>query len=759
MEGESMKCLVFLCLLPLSIFGTTYPVTNNNDSGTGSLRQAILDSNADTAQPNTINFNISGSTTIALTSGPLPNITQSVKIDGTTQTGYSTSPEPIGTPVVVLDGSALTPADFLSGFFIQNTSDCVIKGLVIQNFVGLNDSSSQYNAGVCITSNGAAQANNNQVLNCYIGTDPTGTMSAGNGNGGVNIVGATPSMDESGNCMNNIISNNLISGNTEGNGITLFQNIFSTVIQSNFIGTDITGTAVLPNAAGVVAFGTLEGNTEQVSDTLIGGSNPGEGNLISGNGTEIFLASNVFDTTIQGNLLGTTAAGNTLLYNGSNGIFLQGQEGVSSETITGTIIGGSAAGEGNVIAGYTAGAIVLQDNVSGSIISGNFIGADATGTVSMPNSFGIQILGDPGFPCTQNTIGGETDGAGNLIKFNTTFGVIVDGGSGMSDASLNPILGNSIYDNGSDGISLSENGNDSQEPPTIDSANACMGSNAITISATAPAVPASSNFRLEFFLNEANNNPITEGQELIGAMPSVASGDTATQVFTPAFSVSPGQWVSATATNLNGTSGSPGDTSEFTLNTTIGSFASPTITSFTANPTTIHAGESVNFEVDFTPGASSGPFNVMWSDGFMQTDVTSPFSRTASPIVSTIYSVTLDDGFSCTATSTTITITVTGAGILPPSSVHAKVIRNRYFTQSDLVNLITWTPPLSGETPVKYKLFRDAALTDHIATVSAKSALQYHDHNRKKGVTYSYFIVSVDQDGNESIPASVTIKS
>jgi hypothetical protein len=76
----------------------TFVVTNTNDSGPGSLRQAILDANATTGA-DTIVFNISGSgvQTISL-SVALPNIIAPVTIDGTTQPDFS------GTPVIGLNG-------------------------------------------------------------------------------------------------------------------------------------------------------------------------------------------------------------------------------------------------------------------------------------------------------------------------------------------------------------------------------------------------------------------------------------------------------------------------------------------------------------------------------------------------------------------------------------------------------------------------------------------------------------------------------
>src|SRR6516165_1149231 len=66
---------------------STFTVTNIDDSGTGSLRQAIIGSDA-AKGPNAINFNIPGGGlhTINLLSA-LPTITQPVTIDGTTEPG------------------------------------------------------------------------------------------------------------------------------------------------------------------------------------------------------------------------------------------------------------------------------------------------------------------------------------------------------------------------------------------------------------------------------------------------------------------------------------------------------------------------------------------------------------------------------------------------------------------------------------------------------------------------------------------------
>src|SRR5215510_1183969 len=105
----------------------TFTVTNTNDSGAGSLRQAILDANAN-AGPDTIDFAIPGSGvhTIAPTSG-LPTVTGPTTLDATTQPGYS------GSPLVEIDATAAAGTFYL---FLINGGDSVVKGFCINRTVG-----------------------------------------------------------------------------------------------------------------------------------------------------------------------------------------------------------------------------------------------------------------------------------------------------------------------------------------------------------------------------------------------------------------------------------------------------------------------------------------------------------------------------------------------------------------------------------------------------------------------------------------------
>src|SRR5262249_25893439 len=102
-----------------------FTVSTRADSGPGSLRQAILDSNAATGASNTIDFAIPGQGVqkIDLVS-PLPRITNSVLIDGSLQPGYA------GTPLIALDTVYAANPDQLT----LNGSDVSVRGMAITGF-------------------------------------------------------------------------------------------------------------------------------------------------------------------------------------------------------------------------------------------------------------------------------------------------------------------------------------------------------------------------------------------------------------------------------------------------------------------------------------------------------------------------------------------------------------------------------------------------------------------------------------------------
>ncbi|WZO95728.1 Ig-like domain-containing protein [Isosphaeraceae bacterium EP7] len=245
----------------------TLSVTNVTDSGAGSLRQAILDSNA-AAGADTIAFSIGSGRQTIIPASPLPQVTDTVAIDATTQPGYA------GTPLIELNGSSIfypptdppsaspVPIPGVHGLVIS-AGGSVVRGLVINRFTG---------SGIVLTGSGQSQIAAN-----YIGTDAAGDLPLGNGMDGVlvldsrnNLIGGTSAAD-----------GNLISGNS-GNGIQLTASGFRGLsannrVLGNRIGTDASGTFDIGNSGyGVVA--STGGNA-------IGAVTPaGAGNVIAFNG-------------------------------------------------------------------------------------------------------------------------------------------------------------------------------------------------------------------------------------------------------------------------------------------------------------------------------------------------------------------------------------------------------------------------------------------------------------------------------------------
>src|SRR6185437_164082 len=195
---------------------------------------------------------------------------------------------------------------------------------------------------------------------------------------------------------------NVISGN-DGEGLDI-TNRPDNVVEGNYIGTNAAGNAAVPNTGDGIRF-------EDVSHQTIGGSAPGAGNLISGNGANgLFFNSGYEFTTgvIQGNTIGLAEDGKTPLPNGGDGIRA---EGVGDD---GVPIGGTVAGAGNVISGNHGNGITI-DGSDGSRIRGNLIGTSADGLSGVPNASGggaevsIQDSSDV-------LVGGTTAAARNVIS-------------------------------------------------------------------------------------------------------------------------------------------------------------------------------------------------------------------------------------------------------------------------------------------------------------------------------------------------------
>lgn len=500
------------------------------------LRAAIQQANADASTRDFIEFEIPGDGPHTIQpASALPQITTDLVIDGYTETGATPNTAEDGSNAVLMieldGGSAGAGVAGLEVVLAADFGDVLIRGLAINNFGSY---------GIFTSSPGTAIEGN------FIGTNVAGTEADGNGSWGVSIDG-TGVVVGSGTAGRNVISGN-------ANGGILASNGADSVIAGNLIGTNAAGTAALPNSNGIELSGT-----EFASVT---------GNVISGNEFHGVIISNFARANfVQGNLIGTDAAGGLAVPNGWVGIFL-------TDT-TDNMVGGAEAGLGNVISGNgQSGVVLVLEQTEGNSIVGNLIGANAIGAPLGNGEDGVSAISSG-----QNWIGGTEPGAGNVIANNDRNGVTV--GFVLMLSRFKSILGNSIHDNGGLGIDLDGNldeddnpGGDGVTPNDLDDVDdgpnelqnypiiesATLTTEGLEVTGTLNST-ASDEFRLEFFLSApCDASGYGEGASFMGAdaVTTDAGGD-ATFSFTFDVTFEPVEHavITGTATNPGG------NTSEF----------------------------------------------------------------------------------------------------------------------------------------------------------------------------------------------------
>lgn len=473
-------------IVELSTPGSALVVTNTNNSGAGSLRNAMAFANAHVGAV-TIVFQIpttdpgcaAGVCTIRPLSA-LPPLTEGgTTIDGSTQ-GQT---NPSGPPIVIngsasggnglalwSDGNQIK--DLVVTAFTSGGSGIDIRGSnnsVVGSYIGL-DATGTFAVenrfhGISILSgtgnviggstpaarnvisgnNGqgvAIHSSRNVVRGNFIGTDRTGTRAVGNGLEGV-FIWPCPFAECAGPAQGNVVGGpssgdrNVISGNSN-NGVWVQDS--HNVVQGNFIGVDITGTLALGNRAdgirvvsdpgGCNAKGSCPPPTNADGNVILG-------NLVSANTENGIQIARFADTgptsdenVVQGNYVGTDLTGSLALGNRGNGVAIRSG---SNNTI-----GGTSTGARNVISGNgAAGVRITNPDSTGNLIEGNYIGLDASGTAALGNGCqGVAIQ-----RAFRNTVGGTTPGARNVISANGT-GAPVPGcvGTGVFIQGADPFI-------------------------------------------------------------------------------------------------------------------------------------------------------------------------------------------------------------------------------------------------------------------------------------------------------------------------------
>lgn len=232
---------------------TPLVVTNTNDSGAGSLRQAMLDANAQ-AGGDTITFNIPGTGVQVITPlSALPSITETATIDGYTQPLATPNTSTVADNAVILIQLDGVSAGAFAGLSIC-THNVTVRGLSITRFAKHGIAVGEQPNLVTCTQN---PLSNVALAGNFLGLSPSGAA-AGNSLSGVVLedtsgrVGGLPNADR-----------NVISSNT-ANGVVIGANAASINVDGNFIGTGLTTTTDRGNGFSGVSVGTLGANAISV---------------------------------------------------------------------------------------------------------------------------------------------------------------------------------------------------------------------------------------------------------------------------------------------------------------------------------------------------------------------------------------------------------------------------------------------------------------------------------------------------------------
>ena len=230
-------------------------------------------------------------------------------------------------------------------------------------------------------------ATGNQILGNFINV--SGTAAIANGSNGINISNGAANNTVGG---SSAATRNVVSGNL-GSGIRI-QNAGTTgnVVRGNYVGTNAAGTAAVANGAYGVQFGlAASGNT-------VGGLQPAEGNIDSGNGLSGlgFLTPGASGNPAIFNLIGTDVTGTAPLGNVTNGVYIQ---------TSNNSIGSVSTGIGNTIA-FNGFVGVRVDSGTGNAIVNNSIRSNG--------SLGIDLAPHG---VTPNDAGDADIGPNNLQNF------------------------------------------------------------------------------------------------------------------------------------------------------------------------------------------------------------------------------------------------------------------------------------------------------------------------------------------------------
>lgn len=487
---------IAIVLSATNAVANTYFVTSTASSGTGSLRQAIADANAN-AGADSIRFaiNATGVQTILLTTA-LPSITEKVVIDGYSQPGSVKGPIGSRKILIAINGNNTSGVAAIF-YFLPGAAGSIACGLSIYN-TGTSTAVFYISAG----------SNNIHIWGNYIGTDASGTANATSviRHSGIYLGDVSSNLSPqmisniaigvNGDGINDMNEGNVISNaNTSasgGHGIKLgyYQAILPLTnvrISGNYIGMAADGITPAPNGTILstdinsngfngIFFTMINGDKLIIGSDGDGISDIEESNLISGNagnGMEIRSSNGI---SIAGNLIGTDKTGTIPCPNGKKAvstyysgiaISVESLGSLPKRTCHTITIGfddsrhgeAVAANVRNIISGNYADAIDVYNVANPTSlgphnnikIAGNFIGVDKSGKLRLSNGQGTTPVNTfPGHGVevdnTSNLIVG-TNGNGNKDDLESNIISGNKGGCGVALGRKNPVSTSKISGN------------------------------------------------------------------------------------------------------------------------------------------------------------------------------------------------------------------------------------------------------------------------------------------------------------------------
>ena len=290
-----------------------------------------------------------------------------------------------------------------------NTNGVVIAGGARENLVGgmspasRNLVSSNKKAGVLISDPGTS---GNRIMGNFIGVSVYGISSVENGSGVLiqngaseNVVGGTTVGER------NIISGNRADVFPYGGGVLIYGvGTDYNIVQGNYIGTDTAGTRALRNGSAGVIIGS------GARYNLIGGSEAGEGNIISGNGYGDYsptLARGVHIcgegtdyNKVSGNRIGLSSYDSLAVPNAGHGVGI-------TDGARFSMIGGTTPEEGNIIAGNEGFGLYMSgpSTERNTARYNNYIDNDSTAIVIRDGAQDGIAITDPMFVTTGDLSG------------------------------------------------------------------------------------------------------------------------------------------------------------------------------------------------------------------------------------------------------------------------------------------------------------------------------------------------------------------